>query len=177
MKTWGSDGPKLLWDAEDVGSGYSSPVIVGDRIYITGMNEDEDMETFMAYSSNGEKIYQIEYGSPWTGSYPETRTTPAIVNGKAYVISGAGEIVCINVADGSIVWKVNGGEVFGRKTGTWGTSESPLVVDNKVIYTPSGDQTTMVALNAQTGELVWKTRPLGDIGAYVSPLLIEYRGK
>lgn len=52
--------------------------------------------------------------------------------------------MCINIKDGAIVWKVDGANEFKRKTGIWGTSESPLVFDNKVIYTPGGDVTTMV---------------------------------
>ena len=177
LKSWPTDGPELLWEATDAGNGYSSPVIVNNRIYLTGMNEAEDKETFIAYTMDGKKIYEVEYGNPWAYSYPETRTTPAIENGKAYMISGSAEIVCVNIADGSIVWKVDGGTQFERKPGTWGTSECPLVFDNKVIYTPSGDQTTMVALNAQTGEVVWKSKPLGDVGCYVSPILISYKGK
>ena len=35
----------------------------------------------------------------------------------------------------------------------------------------------MVALNKETGELVWKSEPLGDSGAYISPILISYKGK
>ncbi|WP_280747748.1 PQQ-binding-like beta-propeller repeat protein [Parabacteroides sp. PF5-9] len=177
LKSWSASGPEQLWETLDVGKGYSSPVIVGDRLYITGMNEAENGEIFSAYTLDGKKIYSVEYGKPWTDSYPETRTTPAIDGDKAYVISGSGEIVCLNIADGSIVWKVDGGTTFGRKTGNWGTSECPLVFDNKVIYTPSGDQTTMVALNTQNGQVVWKTDPLGDTGAYVSPLLIRHNGK
>ena len=46
-----------------------------------------------------------------------------------------------------------------------------------MIYTPAGDQTTMVALNKDTGELIWKTESFGDTGAYVSPILISYKGK
>jgi len=177
LKSWPENGPELLWVVEDLGSGYSSPVIVNNRLYVTGMNADETMETFSAYSLDGKRIYTVEYSKPWDKTYPETRTTPAIQNGKAYVISGSGEIVCINIADGKIVWKVDGGKVFERSTGNWGTSECPLVFDNKVIYTPSGNQTTMVALNAQTGELIWKTKSLGEVGCYVSPKLITHKGK
>jgi len=177
LKSWPATGPELLWETMDAGKGYSSPMIVGDRLYLTGMNEAEDKEIFSAYTLDGKKVYEIVYGSPWKDTYPETRTTPAIEGNKAYVVSGSGEIVCINITNGDIVWSVDGGTVFERKTGKWGTSECPLVFDNKVIYTPSGDQTTMVALNAETGETVWKSRPLGDEGAYVSPLLITYNGK
>ena len=96
LKQWPANGPQLLWETLDAGKGYSSPVIVDDRIYLTGMNEDETKEIFSAYSMDGKKIYEVVYGNPWDQTYPETRTTPAIDNGKAYVISGSGEIVCIN---------------------------------------------------------------------------------
>lgn len=177
MASWQEAGPELVFETEDAGKGYSSPLVVGDKVYLTGMNEDQTKEVFQCYTLKGEKQYTVEYGNPWKQSYPETRTTPAIVDGKAYVVSGMGEIVCINTADGKILWSVDGGTKYGRKTGMWGTSECPLVYDDKVIYTPCGDQTTMVALNRNTGEEIWKSRALGDKSGYVSPIMIEYKGK
>jgi len=177
LKSWPATGPQLVWETLDAGKGYSSPMIVGDRLYLTGMNEDEDKEVFMAYTLDGKKVYDVAYGTPWDKTYPETRTTPTIEGNKAYLISGQGEIVCVNIENGNIIWEVDGGTLFERKPGNWGTSECALVFDNKVIFTPSGDQTTMVALNAETGETVWKSEPLGDSGAYVSPILITYKGK
>ncbi|TVR74529.1 MAG: alcohol dehydrogenase [Marinilabiliales bacterium] len=177
LKSWPTEGPDMLWETSDAGRGYSSPVIAGDRLYITGMNQGGDREIFSAYTLNGEKIYELEYGSPWDATYPETRTTPTIMDDRAWVISGEGEIVCIEIANGDILWHVEGGELFERETGRWGTAESPLVFDNKVIYTPGGDKTTMVALDAETGETVWMSPPLGDHYGYVSPLLINHNGK
>ncbi|MCD7976633.1 MAG: PQQ-binding-like beta-propeller repeat protein [Tannerellaceae bacterium] len=138
LKEWPVGGPEQLWETLDAGKGYSSPVIVDGKIYLTGMNEDETREIFSAYTLKGEKIYEITYGSPWKDTYPETRTTPAIEGNKAYVISGAGEIVCINTDNGDILWNIDGDVTFERKTGTWGTSECPLLFDNKLIYTPGG---------------------------------------
>lgn len=177
LASWPENGPELVFETLDAGAGYSSPLVVGDKVYLTGMDEDKKNEVFQCYNLKGEKQYSTVYGNPWKASFPETRTTPAIVDGKAYVISGMGEIVCINIADGAIVWKVDGGTKYGRKTGMWGTSECPLVYDDKVIYTPCGDQTTMVALNKNTGEEIWKSRALGDKSGYVSPIMIEYKGK
>lgn len=177
LKKWNESGPKQLWESLDIGKGHSSPVIVNNHLYITGMNEDEDKEIFSAYTLDGKKEYVIEYGSPWNGSFPETRTTPTIVGDKAYVISGMGEVVCINIDKGEIVWTVDGGTKFEQKTGRWGISQSPLVYENKVIFSPGGDQTIMVALNAQNGETIWKTKGIGEICNYVSSLLINYNGK
>ena len=178
MKSWPAEGPAKVWENLDVGKGNSSPVIVGDRIYLTGMTEDEKQETFMALDAKtGQLLYKVAYGSPWTKSYPETRTTATIVGDKAYVISGTGEIVCMSTADGSIIWKVDGASVYSSTTGMWGHAESPLVYDGKVYFTGGGNQTTMVALDAATGMEVWKSRSLGQMRAYLSPILIEWKGK
>jgi outer membrane protein assembly factor BamB len=177
LKAWPDDGPALVWEINDAGLGYSSPVIAGDRLYITGMNEARDKEIFSAYTLDGRKLYKTEYGSPWDATFPETRTTPTIVGEKAWVISGMGEIACIDIRNGSILWKVEGGSIFERGTGRWGTAESPLVYDNMVVYTPGGDKTTMVALNKETGDVIWKSLPLGDAYGYVSPKLINHSGK
>lgn len=177
LKQWPAGGPQMLWENLQIGKGYSSPVIVGDRIYITGMTEDEKQETFSALSLDGKIIYTISYSAPWNEAYPETRTTPTIVDGKAYVISGSGDVVCINCADGKIIWKVAGKSTYSSVTGHWGTAESPLVYDNKVIYTPGGSQTSMVALDKETGKEIWKTTSLKAHRAYVSPIMIEWKGK
>lgn len=177
LKQWPAEGPQLLWETEDAGKGYSSPVIANDHVYITGMNEAEDKEIFSAYTLDGKKEYEITYGTPWLKTYPETRTTPTIVGTRAYVVSGIGEVVCIDTKSGDILWKVDGPTEFGVKTGTWGVSESPLVFDNKVIFSPGGDQTAIVALNAENGETIWKSEPLDEICNYASPLLINYNGK
>lgn len=176
LKSWPTGGPQQLWETLDAGKGYSSPVIVGDRLYLTGMNEDENKEIFSAYTLDGKKLYSVEYGSPWTDTYPETRTTPTIEGGKAYVVSGSGEVVCLNIKDGSTVWKVDARKKFEGTTGTWGTSECLLVYDNKVFYTPGGKQTTVVTLDAQTGETVWKSESLGENSSYVSPLMYMHNG-
>ena len=177
LKTWPAEGPELVFETEDAGKGYSSPVVVGDKVFVTGLNEDGTKEVFQSYDLKGKKLYTVEYGNPWKQSYPDTRTTPAIMDGKAYVISGMGEVVCIDTKEGKVLWTVDGGTKYERQTGNWGTSECPLVYDDKVIYTPCGNQTTMVALNRNTGEEIWKTRPLNEKSAYVSPIMIEYKGK
>ena len=177
LKQWPTNGPQLLWENSDLVQGYSSPAVISGTAYITGMNEDKNQEVFFAIDRNGKTLYKTPYGKPWKATYPETRTTPTIVDGKAYVISGMGEVVCINIADGSIVWTVDGGTKYGTATGNWGTAECPLVVDNKVIYSPGGKQTTIVALDKETGAEVWKSRSLGDNRNYVQPTLITWNGK
>lgn len=177
LKQWPAEGPELLWETDILGKGYSSPTIVNERVYVTGMNEDQTQEVFFAFGMDGKLIYSTPYGKPWSGSYPETRTTPTINSGKAYVISGMGDVVCINCEDGKIVWSVDGIATYGSTTGRWGTAECPLVFDDKVIYSPGGNQTTVVALNKDTGKEIWKSPSLDEARNYTQPTLISYKGK
>src|SRR5262245_54384786 len=49
LKEWPKEGPKLLWQAKDVGGGYSTPAVVGDRFYLLS-NKDLDQESVQARS-------------------------------------------------------------------------------------------------------------------------------
>ncbi len=171
LAEWPKDGPPLLWKAENVGKGYSSSVTDGRAVYVTGTKDTTDYLT--ALSLKGEFLWKVPFGPSWDKSFPPARTTPTVENGMIYVVSGLGTIACIDAADGKIKWSFDAYKKFGGACGDWGVCESPLVVDDKLIYTPAGEKTTMVALSKLTGETVWQSASLHDTSAYVSPRLIQ----
>ena len=177
LREWPVGGPEMVLKIEGIGEGdaWSSPVIVGNRIFITGNNADNDREIFFAFTKSGEKLFSTEYGNAFTRSFPGARSTPTIVGNRAFVISGAGEVVAIDINNGDIIWTVDGAR-YGKRTGLWGIAESPLVFDNKVIFTLGGDKTAMIAINAKNGEIVWKSPTLNEATNFVSPILIEHNG-
>lgn len=177
LKEWPAEGPQKLWETSDVGKGNSSPTVTDKYIFVTGMNDDASMETLSAYTLEGKKIYTVEYSKPWHNTYPETRTTPAYSDGKVYAIGGCGDIVCLNAADGKEIWRVAGSEAYKRKINTYGTCESPLVFDDKVIYSPAGEEATMVALDKKNGKEIWRSSSLDDCNSYASPIVIKHKGK
>jgi len=175
LKEWSAGGPTLLWSTDGLGKGNSSAVSDQNAVYVTGMKDSTDYIT--AISHQGKILWTTGFGLAWNQSFPDTRTTPTVENGNLYVISGRGTIACIDAKDGKIKWSVDGFKKFNGACGEWGVCESPLIVDDKLIYTPAGTKTTMVALNKNTGETVWMSESLKDTSAYVSPRLIEYAGK
>jgi outer membrane protein assembly factor BamB len=66
---------------------------------------------------------------------------------------------------------------FNGEYPSWGIAESPLIVDDKVIATPGGKDASLVALNKMTGETIWKTTGLSELGSYCSPILVAWGGK
>lgn len=178
LQQWPAEGLRELWAVTNVGSGYSSPVIDGDRLYVTGADAAEKHELFSAYTLTGTRIYSVPYGKTWKGSYPTVRSTPTLYQGAAYTVSGSGELVCIDCATGKIRWQVDGQAQFERVNGRWGACESPLVFEDKVIYTPCGKKAYMVAFSARDGKILWQVPPIDkEEGGYISPLLIAYKGR
>ncbi len=176
LKSWPEKGPDLKWHSDEVGLGYSGPAIVGDSLYIMGTTPDKKREFITVLDRSGKKQWSLEYGRAWEASFQDARVMPAYSDGLVYVISGAGEVVCIDPEARAVKWKVDAMKEFGGRPMGWGYGENPLVSGGKVFFTPGGSQTSMVALDAKTGKLVWKTESLGTGAAYVSPIEIEVGG-
>jgi outer membrane protein assembly factor BamB len=175
LDSWPETGPEQILSVKGLGKGHSSPAITDSFIYVTGLKDT--MDILSALSHKGEKLWETAYGKGWESSFPDTRSTPTVDGDKIYVISGMGEVVCLDAERGGILWSVDGLTKFEGKYGKWGVAESPLIVDDKVIYTPGGMETTIVALDKKTGETIWQSKTLNDTTAYVSPILITHNNR
>jgi outer membrane protein assembly factor BamB len=170
LKAWPADGLPMLWHYDGLGEGHSSVAVSTGKIYITGMSGGKGY--IYALDTSGKLLNKKEYGAEWDESYNGTRGTVTASEGKLYLISGKGDIVCLNENDLSIVWKKNMFSDFGAKNITWGICESPLIVGEKLIASPGGKQHNIIALNKHTGALLWSCQGEGDLSAYCSPLYV-----
>ncbi|MHC4426548.1 MAG: outer membrane protein assembly factor BamB family protein [Planctomycetota bacterium] len=174
LKKWPEGGPLRIWEASGIGEGYSTVAIVGKRIYTTGAIDGDCVIT--ALDMDGKEIWTRTNGKAWKKNYPGTRSTPTFTDGLLYHLSGIGNLICLQADGGDVVWSTNILEKFGGRNIIWGLAESPLVIGDKVICTPGGENVSMVALDRKTGKVAWKCAGTGDKPGYASPILIEYQG-
>ncbi len=175
LTSWPKEGPPLLWSTDSLGKGYSSPAIANGAIYITGKVDKEDV--LYAFSLDGKLLWKKPFGQAWKSSFPETRTTPTIDGNRLYVVSGMGQLACLDAKTGAEKWTVHAVEKFKGEYHRWGISESPLVDGDLVYCTPGGPEAGIVALNKMTGETVWTCKELSDKASFCSPILVEWAGK
>ncbi|NQU52006.1 MAG: PQQ-like beta-propeller repeat protein [Bacteroidetes bacterium] len=174
LQSWPESGPELILEVEKIGKGFSSPIFVDGMIYTTGMIDTLDY--LSAINLEGNIKWQVSYGRSWNKSFPDTRSTPTVDGERIYVQSGTGRLACINRKTGNEIWAVDVDKDFETEYHLWGNSETPLIVDDKVICSPGGEKTSIVALDKMTGELVWQTKSLGGPRAYASATMYEFNG-
>lgn len=182
LKQWPTGGPKLLWQVNELGDGYSTPVVVGNRIYLMS-NRGLDNEYVQALSaSDGKAIWTTRVGNvgnpDQNPSYPKARSTPTIDGELLYALGSDGDLACLETKTGKVRWAKSLRKDFGGEPGEWAYAESPLVDGDLVIVTPGGAQATMAALNKKTGAVVWKSAvPGGDAAGYASAIIVEAAGR
>lgn len=175
LKQWPEHGPKMLWAYEGLGKGFTSAIPYEGQVVVTGM----EGETGFLYilSNQGKMLKKFPYGKEIASNYPGTRSTPAIAGNLAYIATGLGKLVCLDLATGQEKWSR---ELFSEFDGSniqWGFTEN-LVIDGDIVYcTPGGKKNNMVALNRLTGRLIWTSEGVGELSAYCSPLLIDHHGR
>ena len=175
LKEWPEDGPALALKIEDVGKGLSQPVVYKNRIYITGIKHDT-LDVISVFDMAGKLLWEKEFSTAWPRTYPESRGTPTIENGRIYLIGGSGELVCLSTKNGDLIWKQDPHNDFEGKYKHWGIVESVLLTDKAALYVTGGEQTTVVAYDKKTGDLIWKSKSTGSPKSYASSCLVERGG-
>ena len=120
-RSWNKGEPKLLWNNSELGLGYSPPAVAGGVLYLTGTDEKSKREIFYALSAkDGKILWSLDYGNSWEKSYPSARLMPTIVGEKAYVMSGSGEIVAIDLNSKKILWSRDMLKDYKGRPRDWG---------------------------------------------------------
>jgi len=181
LREWPKEGPKLLWKQTDIGSGYSTPAVVGDRLFLLA-NEGLDNEFVAALAvQDGKRIWATRLGPVGNPKqqpeFPAARSTPTVDGDLVYALSSDGDLACVEKASGKQRWGKHLRTEFGGKPGIWAYAESPLVDGDTLVCTPGGSEATLVALNKLNGETIWKCAlPEADEAGYASALVVETGG-
>ncbi len=181
LKQWPAEGPKLLWQVNDIGDGYSTPSVVGTRIYVMSNRSMEDEFVQALSTVDGKPIWTTRVGNvgnPQDVFYPMARSTPTVDGNFLFALGSDGDLACLETRSGKIRWQKSIRKELGGKPGIWSYAESPLVDGDAVIVTPGGAEATMVALNKKTGSVIWKSAiPGGEHAGYASAIVVQAGGR
>jgi len=185
--TW-SETEHVRWKTEIPGTGWSSPVIEGDQVWMqTALDEGKSLRAVCVSRQTGKILHDIEI---FYISAPEKKhafnsyasPTPVIEEGRVYISYGMYGLACIDGGSGQILWKNTELKHDHDKNGP---GSSPILYKDLVILNCDGtEQRFVAAVNKLTGKTVWRTPRSNVINkagemkkAYHTPLIIQANGR
>ncbi len=180
-QTWDvGTGENVVWKTPVPVPGHSSPVIWGNRIFLTGGTQ-EKREVLCFERKTGKLLWQTEVKSP-AGVDTEVEMldetgyaapTPATDGERVYVVFATADMAALDFR-GKVVWVQN----LGAPENVYGMASSPIVYEDKLIYQfdrggdPAEGLSAVFALSPATGEEIWRTdRPVRS--SWSTPMVAE----
>ncbi len=175
LKQWPKEGPPLVRKLTGAGRGYSSVAISDGVMYTLGLRGEREFVIALDLAS-GKEAWATAHGTAFKNDRGDgPRGTPTVEGGRVYSLGGGGDLSAIDAKTGKLVWSMNVLQKFGGSNITWGISESPLVMGEKLLVNAGGPGASVVALNKKDGSLIWKSQ--SDRSGYSSAMPVEVGGK
>jgi outer membrane protein assembly factor BamB len=176
LRQWPAGGPRRLWSASNLGNGFGSIAVRGDRIFVQGARNGQSSVAALN-RADGKQVWVRALGPAGDNDRgPGPRSTPTLDGDRLYVLTESGDLACLRVQDGTVVWQRNILKEFGARNISWLISESPLVDGNQVIVSPGGRGAGMVALEKMSGKTIWTAKELSDEAGYASAIVADVQG-
>lgn len=188
-----SDTKNIVWKTPLPGRGGSSPIVWGDRVYVTaysgyGLVKDDpnrntpklERHLFGINRQDGRVLWKAD----WPANAPEhpivqfldlhgyASSTPVADETGVYVYYGTGGVVAYG-HNGQKKWA----KQLGTKYHNWGTASSPILFENLLIVHADIEDQALVALDKQTGREVWKVETGSDRDSWSTPLIVQAGGR
>jgi outer membrane protein assembly factor BamB len=179
-----SQTENVRWSVALPGWGTSSPVVYGDRVFITSQMEEDGKPKLLTLCFDrrtGKELWRHDFG---LGVQQRTHqksnlavNTPAVTADAVYVAFGNADIARYT-HDGKLLWVTRYMELFGDPKMAWGYGVSPVVLDDSILlpWDHHKGPCYLIGLDKETGKVLWKKdRPIGT--AHSTPLLVEHDGQ
>jgi len=178
-ETW-PDALERGWSVE-VGTGHSTPALVGGRLYVHARQEDHEVILALD-ATTGEALWRDRYPAPYEmdptatehGKGPKSSVT--VSDGRVFTLGIDGVLSGLDAETGKVLWRHDDRERFPKPSPQYGAAMTPLVIDGLCIAHLGGDEDgAIVAFEVATGKPRWSWD--GDGPAYASPVVATFGGK
>jgi len=173
---------EVLWKAAVPGKGYSTPIVWQKRIYLT--TGAEGLDTALALDWAGKELWRTPLGKEVPGKHKNasgSNPSPVTDGRSIFILFKSGELAALTF-DGSVRWRKNLFQQFGKDDRFWDFGTSPVVTARHVVVAQmhAGDS-YLVAFDKETGEQCWKVArnyetPVEGDQCYTTPIVYSRRG-
>ena len=176
-RSWGPDGPRELWSVE-MGEGYAGPAVRNGRVYVLDYDQENRLDVLRCLSlADGQEIWRRAYPVKVKRNHGMSRTVPAVSDQYVVTLGPKCHVLCVDADTGDYRWGIDLVREYGTKVPAWYAGQCPLIDGDRVILAPGGDA-LMIAVDAASGEVLWKTpNPRGWPMSHSSIMPMTFNGR
>ena len=192
LEKWPEAGPPVVWKKK-VGSGYTAPSILGNRLVLFQRIGDEEVVECLE-AETGNHVWDFKYPTQFIDPYgydSGPRCAPLLTKDRCYTFGAEGKLTCLELATGKRVWQRDTNTEFRVPEAFFGVGACPILEGDLLITMVGGlPESGMVAFHKDTGEAVWqsvgvqsweepKIRYIRDtkLASYASPIAVTIHGR
>ncbi len=190
----GLRGSRILWQ-RPIGDGYAMPSVARGRLFLFTRQGDVNRLECL-HAETGEPLWKFEYPTQYADTYGYSagpRCCPVVDDDRVFIVGAEGMLHCLNVADGSVIWKLDTIEQFGVVKNFFGIGSTPIVEGDLLIATIGGSPpesrdappgqldrvrgngSGVVAFHKRTGEVRYQFSD--ELASYASPVMATIGGR
>ena len=156
---WTDKTPAVIWK-ESIGTGYSAPSVLGDRVVIHHREGDQEIVSCRNVET-GKEIWAHAYPTTYEDPYGYNngpRCSPVLTQDRCFTLGAEGMLACTSMTDGKLLWKKELRKEFTLPEAFFGVGCSPILDDDRLIVLVGGQPNSgVVAFDVQKGDIVWQS--------------------
>ncbi len=153
-----TDEPGVLWRSSLTSPGLGGIAATREYVIVSDRELNDTTDVFRCLDAeSGTELWTVRYLALGGFDYGNSsRATPLIHDGRVYLFGADGDLTCAGLSDGEVAWRMNVRDEFDVTDPLpWGFCGSPLIVGERLILNPGGDEGSVVALDPASGDIVW----------------------
>jgi outer membrane protein assembly factor BamB len=178
FKTWPATGPREIWGV-DVGEGYAGPAIFQGRVYLMDYDREKRQDALRCLSlADGREIWRFAYPVSVKRNHGMSRTVPSVSERVTIAMGPKCHVLAVETKTGALKWGLDLVKEYGVTVPQWYAGQCPLIDEDRVILGTGGPDTLLIALQAESGQVLWKTpNPRGWKMTHSSVVAAEFEGE
>jgi outer membrane protein assembly factor BamB len=178
LRTWQPSEPRELWGME-VGEGYAGVSVLNGRAYLMDYDREKKQDALRCLSlADGAEIWRYAYPVAVKRNHGMTRTVPAVTAKILVAMGPKCHVTCLDPATGDLRWGLDLVRQHGATVPPWYAGQCPLIDNGKVILAPGGKGCLVMAVEGETGKVLWQTpNPHGWKMTHSSLMTMEFAGE
>jgi outer membrane protein assembly factor BamB len=177
LDSFGTDDPTTLWSVK-LGEGHGGPVVFNGRVYVLDYDEEVRADILRCFSfDNGKEIWRRGYKLFVKRNHGMSRTVPAVTDKYVVTMGPKCHVMCVDAGTGDFKWGIDLVKKYNAEVPLWYTGQCPLIDDSTAVIAVGGSA-LLIAVNCETGDVVWKVPNPNDWKmSHSSVIPITFQGK